>query len=660
MGRLLIVSNRLPVTVSAEGDAVRASRAPPAVSRRRCAGRTSAAALWIGWPGDVARAPTSSAAGVDRRLPRCAAVPVHLTPHRGGALLRRLLQRRALAAVPLPAREGARSTRAATGTSTARSTSASPTPWSPSYQPGDAIWVHDYQLMLVPADAPRALPDARIGFFLHIPFPASEVFRTAARGARRSSAGCSAPISSASTPRRIAHNFALAACARARRRAATSTRSRYDGRARPPRRASRSASTPSEFASSREARRCVAEAASDPRARAGGRTIVLGVDRLDYTKGIPRRLARVRAAARATTRAARAACASCSSRCPTRERVEAYARAARARSTSWSVASTAQFGTLDRGADPLLYRSLAARAARRALPRRRRDAGHAAARRDEPRRQGVRRRRTDDDGVLVLSEFAGAAAELDEALMVNPYDIDGVADALERALTMAARRAAARECARCDARVRSTTCTPGPIVPHALEARAGRPARDSKLARREELALAGEQRSPRRSRELFLDYDGTLAGSPPPSSPRPTATCARCWPARAHPHRPCTLSAAGARATREWFSAIADHAPRRARLLVAATAVAVDWPPRDCARRGRPRSASPHRVRRAHAGRAHRGEDHVARVALPDRGRGARRASANELAAARSRRGQQHPDRRCSPATRWSRCGRTG
>jgi trehalose 6-phosphate synthase len=40
------------------------------------------------------------------------------------------------------------------------------------------------------------------------------------------------------------------------------------------------------------------------------------------------------------------------------------------------------------------------------------------------------------DGALVLSEFAGAADELTGALLVNPYDLDGVAHALERALTM--------------------------------------------------------------------------------------------------------------------------------------------------------------------------------------------------------------------------------
>jgi trehalose-6-phosphate synthase len=44
--------------------------------------------------------------------------------------------------------------------------------------------------------------------------------------------------------------------------------------------------------------------------------------------------------------------------------------------------------------------------------------------------------RGDDSGVLVLSEFAGAAEQLDRALMVNPYDVDGMAAVLERAVEM--------------------------------------------------------------------------------------------------------------------------------------------------------------------------------------------------------------------------------
>lgn len=45
------------------------------------------------------------------------------------------------------------------------------------YQPGDVIWVHDYQLMLLPQLLREKLPGATIGFFLHIPFPSYEIFR---------------------------------------------------------------------------------------------------------------------------------------------------------------------------------------------------------------------------------------------------------------------------------------------------------------------------------------------------------------------------------------------------------------------------------------------------------------------------------------------------
>lgn len=45
------------------------------------------------------------------------------------------------------------------------------------YEPGDMIWVHDYHLMLLPGIIRQNIPDAKIGFFLHIPFPSYEVFR---------------------------------------------------------------------------------------------------------------------------------------------------------------------------------------------------------------------------------------------------------------------------------------------------------------------------------------------------------------------------------------------------------------------------------------------------------------------------------------------------
>jgi len=43
--------------------------------------------------------------------------------------------------------------------------------------PGDMIWVHDYHLMVAPLYLRQLLANASIGFFLHIPFPSSEIFK---------------------------------------------------------------------------------------------------------------------------------------------------------------------------------------------------------------------------------------------------------------------------------------------------------------------------------------------------------------------------------------------------------------------------------------------------------------------------------------------------
>jgi len=45
-------------------------------------------------------------------------------------------------------------------------------------KPGDVLWIHDFHLMLLPGILREKLPDATIGYFLHIPFPSFEIFRT--------------------------------------------------------------------------------------------------------------------------------------------------------------------------------------------------------------------------------------------------------------------------------------------------------------------------------------------------------------------------------------------------------------------------------------------------------------------------------------------------
>lgn len=50
------------------------------------------------------------------------------------------------------------------------------------YMPGDILWIHDYHLMLLPNFVRDKIPDANIGFFLHIPFPSSEIYRVLPKG----------------------------------------------------------------------------------------------------------------------------------------------------------------------------------------------------------------------------------------------------------------------------------------------------------------------------------------------------------------------------------------------------------------------------------------------------------------------------------------------
>ena len=118
--------------------------------------------------------------------------------------------------------------------------------------------------------------------------------------------------------------------------------------------------------------------------------------------------------------------------------------------------------------------------------------------------------RTDEDGVLILSEFAGAADELGDAVIVNPYDVTAVAEAIEAALAMTPdeRRTRMRSLRR---RVRERTVQDW--VRHFLSeletqgrATLDRPA---VLTRDGMVALATELKgSPRVA--ILIDYDGTL------------------------------------------------------------------------------------------------------------------------------------------------------
>ena len=146
--------------------------------------------------------------------------------------------------------------------------------------------------------------------------------------------------------------------------------------------------------------------------------------------------------------------------------------------------------------------------------------------------------RTDGDGVLVLSEFAGAAWELPEALLVNPYDVDGSAEVYYRALAMPREERRAR-LAPLRTRVHTFDVHRWvAVVPraagrgHARRRRAPAPRPAARAARRALTSRLAETDS----LLLLLDYDGTLVPfTPTPELARPDAEVAR--PARARSPR---------------------------------------------------------------------------------------------------------------------------
>jgi trehalose 6-phosphate synthase/phosphatase len=158
------------------------------------------------------------------------------------------------------------------------------------------------------------------------------------------------------------------------------------------------------------------------------------VDRLDYTKGIPRRLLAFETLLqrhpelRGKIRLVQVAV-------PSREKVEAY-REFREEVDALVGRIHGEFATPTWSPVHYLYRGLSKpeivalyRAAEAVLVTPLRDGMNLVA-------KEFVASRTDGDGVLVLSELAGAASELSEAVRVNPYDIDRTAEALHRALTM--------------------------------------------------------------------------------------------------------------------------------------------------------------------------------------------------------------------------------
>nr|WP_321572179.1 trehalose-6-phosphate synthase [Cellulomonas gilvus] len=309
---------------------------------------------------------------------------------------------------------------------------------------GGTVWVHDYQLQLVPRLLRELRPDLRIGYFHHIPFPPLEIFaqlpwRTQVvegllgadlvgfqRGGdaanfvrvvrRLTDLTTRGQVVTLSTDGKVDRHVRAAAFP------ISIDSGAFDALAR----------TPQVQARAREIR----DELGNPT------TLLLGVDRLDYTKGIRHRIKAYgelledsRLSASTTTLVQVAS--------PSRENVDAYAQlrdevellVGRINGDHGQVGHAPvqylhqsfpmeEMAALYLAADVMLVTAL-------------RDGMNLVA-------KEYVAARSDERGALVLSEFTGAADELTGAVLVNPHDIEGMKDAITYAVHMDQREARKR------------------------------------------------------------------------------------------------------------------------------------------------------------------------------------------------------------------------
>jgi trehalose 6-phosphate synthase/phosphatase len=296
--------------------------------------------------------------------------------------------------------------------------------------PNDTIWVHDYHLMLLPAMLRKSLPDAIIGYFLHIPFPSYEIFRILPwrdeilRGLLGSdligfhSYGYARHfLSSLLRILGMDQDF---------------------GRVNLGDRTVRVDTFPlgvdvDRFAGAHLIPE-VQDELEDLREQVEGKKVILSVDRLDFTKGILQRMLAFERFLK-THEEWLGKVSLITLLVPSRTQVPEYKQLKKQVDETIGRIN-GEFGLP--GWTPITYLY-------RFLPFERLASLYLLA--DvalvTPLRDGMNlvakeyiAARTDDSGVLILSETAGAAAEMGEAIIVNPHDEEMIVEAIEHALTM--------------------------------------------------------------------------------------------------------------------------------------------------------------------------------------------------------------------------------
>src|SRR6516162_2414590 len=303
---------------------------------------------------------------------------------------------------------------------------------APALKPDDILWVHDYHMIPLGSALRRLRVDNPIGFFLHIPFPAPEVLATL-------------PVHEALVRALFAYDLVgfqtdqdLQAFRDYVEREAggwTGADGTMHAFGTSVRAASFPISIDTQLVAARAARASSTRQAARLRDSLSDRQLVIGVDRLDYTKGLVHRFDAIERLLEGNPQYHRAVVV-LQIAPPSREDVSEYQRM-RAELDARIGRINGRFGEPDYHPVRYVNRSFRQetlfgfyRASRVALVTPLRDGMNLVA------KEFVASQNPDDPGVLVLSRFAGAARELDAALIVNPFDVDQITDALARALAM--------------------------------------------------------------------------------------------------------------------------------------------------------------------------------------------------------------------------------
>lgn len=299
-------------------------------------------------------------------------------------------------------------------------------------RPGDTLWVHDYHFLLLGQDLRQSGWEGPLGFFLHIPFPAPEVF-TALPQHQRLARGLSAYDLVGFQTQRDTENFRRYLVSQCGGEALGPHRIRVFGReietrsfsiGIDPAEMAGMATGPAGTAAARRMARIIEN-----------RALVIGVDRMDYSKGLPQRMEAFGRMLDAHPEL-HGKVSFLQIAPPSREAVDAY-QALREELDRLAGRINAEIADLDWM--PIRYlargygRDVLAglfRLARVGLVTPLNDGMNLVA------KEYVAAQDPEDPGVLVLSEFAGAAEQLQAAVLVNPHDISGLADAIHHALEM--------------------------------------------------------------------------------------------------------------------------------------------------------------------------------------------------------------------------------